>query len=103
MGELAGDECINRTRTARCILPGKCRRDSLRAFHPNLVPFEIQGGQRGAEKQSLNEQRKENRQFSACGHRMKERIAAFESARRAASYLGSAAAIALAPSTPISL
>ena len=41
--------------------------------------------------------------FSACGHRMKVRIAAFESARRAASYLGSAAAIAFAPSTPILL
>ena len=32
---------------------------------------------------------------------MKERIAAFESARRAASYLGSAAAMAFAPSTPM--
>ena len=32
---------------------------------------------------------------------MKERIAAFESAQRAASYLGSASAIAVAPSAPI--
>ena len=39
--------------------------------------------------------------FSAFGHRMKEQIAAFESARRAVSYLGSAAAMAFAPSTPI--
>ena len=42
-------------------------------------------------------------EFSACGHPMKVRIAAFESARRAASYLGSTAAMAFAPSTPIKL
>ena len=41
--------------------------------------------------------------ISASGHRMEERIGAFDSARRAASYLGSTAAMAFAPSTPILL
>ena len=41
--------------------------------------------------------------FSACGHQMMERIAAFESVLRAVSYLGSTAAMAFAPSTPIEL
>ena len=50
MGELAGDKCSIRKRAASCILPRKCRRDSLGALHPDLVTPENQGGQRGAKK-----------------------------------------------------
>ena len=50
MAELAGDECIIRKRAASCILPRKRSRDGNRPFLPDLVIYEIQLGQGGAEK-----------------------------------------------------
>ena len=50
MGELAGDECIIRKRTTRCILPWKRPRDCSSPFRPDLVIIEIQVGQGGADQ-----------------------------------------------------
>ena len=50
MGELAGDKCIIRKRTTRCILPRKRPRDCNRPFISDLVVSEIQIGQGGADQ-----------------------------------------------------
>ena len=66
-------------------------RNGLRAFDADLVHADVEVGQRGAEKP--------NREQKSTSKRA--RRASFESAWRAASYLGSAPAIAIAPSSPI--
>ena len=95
MGELAGDECIIRKRAASCILPRKCRCDCNRPFLPDPVLFNIQVGQGGAEKPNRNKESSISRLVrigSSSGlHHSKARA-----------YLGNAAAMAFAPSSPIS-
>ena len=49
MGELAGDECSIRKRVTRCILPWKSPRNRCRTLNTNLVPADVEGGQRGAD------------------------------------------------------
>ena len=50
MEELAGDECIIRKRTTRCILPRKHPRDGFRTLDTELVPADAKGGQGGADQ-----------------------------------------------------
>ena len=45
-----GADCSIRKRAASCILPGKRRRDGLRALDADLVVLQIEVGQRGAEQ-----------------------------------------------------
>ena len=97
MGELAGDKYSIQKRATRCILPRKRPRDRIRTLSSNPISTEIQAFQRGAD-QTVKKRAEEEKWTSKWAIN-----AAFESVQRAASYLGSAAAIAFAPSTPILL